>query len=336
MKSMKKKSTLDQKIPTQIELLKGRFDGSKERLEVWYDTFTDEKLKAGFWIHHEMVSPEDAKPYVHGWLAYFFNSEIFTDDENTISVGFERFGPVEFESSEFFECGEVKVAPNIRRGKTDNLSWDLKTDEFTDPPIYTFTKLAWDKEILPSCQIVAGPNLTYNGTITVMNKEFEISNAKGALARIYGHGNAKKWAWLHLDLGGKDMLEIVTAVSTKPGLDRLKPFAFVQLRYNNEDWPSNPLTAFPFFKTKLSKKQDNNYWSVSGKFGDYRIEVKVKLDKEKCVEVEYTDPDGKKAVCVNTEIGDAEVFLEKKVSNKWVEEKRWIISNRAHCEMGFR
>jgi hypothetical protein len=229
------------------------------------------------------------------------------------------------------------LAPNLRKGKTSDIKWDLTTSDFKDKPVFTFGKLAWEKEILPSCQIVGGPNITYDGTVIIANKSYKVSNAKGALSRIYGHGNAKRWAWLHADLDGSNMIEIVSAVSTKPGLDKLKPLGFIQLRFKDEDWPSNPLVAFPFFRTKMPGRQlGDNSWSIKGRYGDYRIDVNVNLPGFKSIAVDYTDPDGKSAVCVNTEIGDVDILLEQKISNRWVQIKHWQIENRAHCEMGFR
>ncbi len=348
MQKIRSKSEDSPKTETQENILSKRFQGSTERLEVWYDTFTDDTNNAGFWIHHELISPTDGDPYVHGWIGYFFNApdndlkttadERFDGKNKKLdnAVGYERFGPLPISRSPFFECGDVMVAPNVRKGKTENITWELTTSEFNDRPVFTFGKLAWEKEILPSCQIVGGPNLNYNGIIKIGSQSFKISNAKGALSRIYGHGNAKRWGWLHVDLGDSDMLEVVSAVSTKPGLEKLKPLGFLQLRYKNQDWPSNPLVSFPFFKTKLPGRQSDNHWSISGKSGKYRINVSISLPQNRCVSVDYTDPDGHKAVCVNTEIGDADIYLEQKISNRWILIRHWDVKNSAHCEMGFR
>ena len=103
-----------------------RWDGERRgRMEVWYDTFTDPASGAGFWLHHELVSPSDGRPaFVHGWAAVF------------PSVGvepvWERFGPVDDDGGAWFSCGDVVCEPGVRRGSTARLAWDLRyVDEWS-------------------------------------------------------------------------------------------------------------------------------------------------------------------------------------------------------------
>lgn len=61
---------------------------------------------------------------------------------------------------------------------------------------------------------------------TVGSQAFE---GAGGLAHIDGHGSAKRWVWLHADLGNDDVLEVVAATARRPGMRALPPLPFVQL-----------------------------------------------------------------------------------------------------------
>ena len=53
------------------ELGPPRWRGQPHRLEVWYATFTDPRTTDGYWLHHEVVAPDEGTAYAHGWCAVF-------------------------------------------------------------------------------------------------------------------------------------------------------------------------------------------------------------------------------------------------------------------------
>jgi len=153
----------------------------------------------------------------------------------------------------------------------------------------------------------------------------------GAVAHIYGHGNAQRWGWLHADLGGGDVLEVVTAVSMRPGLRALPPLAFVQLRTHDKLWPRHRASVLGS-RTKL--RADG--WSTTIREGGRRLRIDVTLPPERCVSLRYTDPDGATATCVNSERADATLTLERKGPAQWEVEGRWHLDGTAHAEIGTR
>lgn len=293
-----------------------RWDGERRgRMEVWYDTFTDPASGAGFWLHHELVSPSDGRPaFVHGWAAVF------------PSVGvepvWERFGPVDDDGGVWFSCGDVVCEPGVRRGSTARLAWDLRyVDE--SPPLFTFPRWSWRREVLPGSQVVPSPSASFTGSVACDEVTWTLSDARGAAARIYGHGNAQRWAWLHADLGGDDVLEIVAAVSRRTLLDRLPPLPMVQLRVDGRDVPTNQLVT----GLRLNARVGLPSWSVSGRLDGRPFRVDVTLPPERCVRVPYTDPDGAGATCTNSERADAVVTWGDRV---------WRLDGTAHAEVGLR
>ncbi len=302
-----------------------RWRGQPGRLEVWYATATDEATGTGVWVHHEIVAPDDGAPaYGHGWLA------AFPPDAPPVV---ERFGarpvhPVR-PGDAWLQVDGTRAAAGAMTGHAGTASWDWSWAN-TAPPLLTFPQWAWDAELLPAAQVVPAPRATVTGPVTVGGLRLDL-HASGGVAHIYGHGNAERWGWLHADLGDGDLLEIVSAVSRRRWLSSLPPLAFVQLRVAGRDWPRDPLLAGAMFRTRLGLPQ----WTVTGVVGDRRLHVRVTQPPQRCVAVDYTDPDGATAVCTNTERADVEVVLQR-WRRRWRVEREWTLTGTAHAEVGLR
>ncbi|MCP3802634.1 hypothetical protein NLX83_25505 [Allokutzneria sp. A3M-2-11 16] len=271
-----------------------KWDGRPGRLEVWYTTFTDPVTGTGFWVHVEVLASRDGVAHEHGWIA------VFPPDAEPV---FERFGPVP---------AVVGREPDLLVGS----QWSLTAEDDGSAPLYTFPRWAWKTGLLPAAQVVPRVLTWFTGTVTVGGRTWELRAAPGAIARIYGHGNAHRWAWLHADLGGGDVLEIVAAVARRP---RLRPLPLVQLRLSGVDWPRRPLLSAFRFTARIELP----VWTVRG----LGLDVTVTQDPSRCVRVDYTDPDGATAVCVNSEAATAEVVFRG---------RRWLVDGRAHAEVGLR
>ncbi|MFJ5216315.1 hypothetical protein ACIP98_16535 [Streptomyces sp. NPDC088354] len=320
-----------------------RSGGSPGRTEVWYTTATDPATGAGLWLHHEVVTPADGGgAHAHGWAAVF-------PAKGAEPVEHARFGPVPWpeatagtagtaEQPEGFTAGGVEALPGRLRGTAGALSWDLTEEPGDAEPLYTFPRWSWRRPLLPAAQIVPSPRARYTGRVRHGSGELDLRRAPGASARIYGHGNARRWAWLHADLGGGDVLEIVAAVSTRPGLDRLPPLVFLRLRKDGRDWPRGGLRAalgragLRRFTADIGLPQ----WTVTGRAGRRRVTVRVVQYPERTLALDYADPDGAAAVCRNSETADAHVLLERRAAGRWHTEAEWTLDGTAHAEVGDR
>ncbi len=294
-----------------------RWRGKAGRLEVWYATLSDPVTRAGLWVHCETVAPlagaEGA--YAHGWATWFA-------PDGPPRAG--RFGPVPARPASgaaWFDAAGARVAPGHLSGRAGSLAWDLSWTD-TGTPLWTFPRAAWERELLPGAQVVLAPTADFTGALTVDDTAAPIEGWRGGVAHIYGHGNAKRWGWIHADLGGGDVLEVVTAVSHKPGLRRLAPMAFVRFRIDGTDWPTSPLPSLRM-RTTLGLQ----HWQLEGRMGGRRVLIRVDQPPEKCVSLGYTDPDGATAVCTNTE--QADIYVE-------VGERRWSVLGTGHAEIGLR
>jgi hypothetical protein len=279
---------------------------------------TDPGTGTGVWLHTELVAPTDGSgAYLHGWAA------VFPPDAEPV---WERFGPT--------PAGPAPE-PSELAGTAGLLSWQLRQTAAGGPPLYTFPRYAWERELLPAAQLVAAPAASYDGTVTIAGRVLQLTGARGASSRIYGHGNARRWGWLHCDLGGGDVLELVSAVSTRPGLSALPPLTFLQLRLDGRDLPADPLRSAPLLRARLGLPD----WRVRGLIdvvGRRRITVRVHQEPERSVVIGYTDPDGRTASCHNSEVATADIRLDRLGPTGWRREREWHLDRTAHAEIGLR
>ncbi|GAA2281252.1 hypothetical protein GCM10010234_17990 [Streptomyces hawaiiensis] len=314
-------------------LLVPRWRGERGRAEVWYTTVSDPVTGSGLWLHHELIAPADgSEPYAHGWAA------LFPKDG---PVRHARFGPTPWTAAgeAGFRADGVSVAPGRLAGSADggSLRWELAEQPVAEP-LFTFPRWSWRRPLLPAAQMLPAARALYNGTVTHDDTPLTLASAPGASARIYGHGNARRWAWLHADLGGGDILEIVAAVSMRPGLRRLPPLVFLRLRQHNRTWPRRAERAAVGwagagrFRAAIGLPT----WTVTGRAGLRRIRVEVTQPADRTLVLDYTDPDGAHATCRNSERADAHVLLERWWFGGWRTEREWTLDGTAHAEVGHR
>ena len=296
---------------------RSRWRGQPGRLEVWYTTLTDPATGTGVWIHHELVVPTDgAAAWAHGWVTVF---------EPGAPPLLRRFGPEPWSAPEDgFTCGAVRHAGTLA-GTAGDVSWELAPTG-TAQTLYTFPRWAWRRELLPAAQVVPRPTARYSGTVRIGARELALRDAPGADARIYGHGNAERWGWLHADLGNGEACEVVAAVSVRPGLNRLPPLPFVRFRLADGDWPRGPLLTA--LGTQARLRRDG--FEVHGRLGRRRARIVVDLPAVETVEVDYRDPDGAELLCRNSLRASATVEL---LHGRTVD-RAWALDGVAHAEVG--
>jgi hypothetical protein len=303
-----------------------RWRGEAGRLEVWYATLSDPLTRAGLWVHGETVAPtQGGDPYAHGWVSWF------PPDGPPRT---ERFGPEPAQpaaaaaGTAWFDTGGLRVGPDGLSGRAGTLGWELSWTD-SSRPLWTFPRVAGERELLPGAQVVLAPAADFCGSLTVGDTTTRFDGWRGAVAHIYSHGNAKRWGWIHADLGDGDVLEVVTAVSHKPGLRRLAPMAFIRFRIDGKDWPASPLPSLRM-RTTLALEQ----WQLRGRIGNRDVSIRVDQPEERCVSLQYTDPDGATAVCTNTEQADIRVEISHREGRTRVVDHSWSVLG--HAEVGLR
>ncbi|MGH3561826.1 MAG: hypothetical protein ACRDTN_08520 [Mycobacterium sp.] len=293
-----------------------RWRGQTGRMEVWYATLSDPVTRAGLWIHYETLAPTSGSADGHGWATWF------PADAPPRTA---RFGPKPIDPAvpdgAWFDTAGTHAAYQALTGRAGSLGWDLCWKD-TGAPLWTFPRVAWERELLPGAQVVIAPTAEFTGSVTVADAPQRADGWRGAVSHIYGHGNARRWGWIHADLGDGDVLEVVTAVSHTPGLRRLSPMAFIRFRIDGKDWPARGLPSLRM-RTTLGVR----HWQLEGRIGGCNVLIRVDQPAERCVSLRYTDPDGATAVCTNTEQADIHVEID---------DRRWSVLGTGHAEIGLR
>ena len=304
-----------------------RWRGQPERLEVWYATFTDPARGDGYWLHHEVVADLAGAAHGLGWLA------VFPADGQPL---LERFGPEpvtaqHLDETRWFEAAGAHVGPGRMAGHSARASWDLAFEDDAEP-LFTFPEYAWHGSILPSSQVVPWPTATLSGSVSLGDHKVHLREARGAVSRIYGRGNAHRWGWLHADLGNGDALEIVAAQGRAPALRRVPPKVFCRLRVDGEDWPRDPLAAAAGSRARLELPR----WYASVTTPGRRLRTGVRIPPSSSVTLEYRDPDDAASRCTNSCRADIEVRLERRTLRGWEVERSWSLRGTGHAEIGQR
>lgn len=306
-----------------------RWNGTPGRTEVWYTTLTDPASGTGVWLHHEVTAPADGSaPFAHGWVAAFPRSG---------EVRHARFGPVPWtRPTDGFEGAGVTAAPGRLTGSAGEFHWKIG-EQPQGTSLFTFPRWSWRRPLLPAAQMLPAARATYDGVFSYGPETLTLRGAPGASARIYGHGNAHRWSWLHADLGDGDVLEIVAAVSTRPALRRLPPLVFLRLRRGDRTWPRRAERSATGWLGlgRFRARHGLPRWTVTGRTALRRIRVDVEQPPERTLTLEYRDPDGARAVCRNSESADARIVLER-WWGRWRPEASWTLDGTAHAEAGER
>lgn len=303
-----------------------RWRGEPGRMEVWYATFTAPRTGEGVWLHHEIRADVRGGAEAHGWAA------VFPPDAAPVV---ERFGlePAEHVPGRgrdrWFDAAGTRVGPDGLRGTTRTMSWDLACRE-TGRPLYTFPAYAWHRQLLPAAQVVPWPTMTVTGHVDVGDRRIDLDGGRGGLAHIFGDGNAHRWGWLHADLGGGDVLEVVAAQGHHPALRMAPPRVVVRLRVDGQDWPADPLVASVASRARLGLPR----WYATVTTATRRLRVGVHVPDRDAVALGYRDPDGTRSTCTNSCRADAEVRLEVRRPTGWQLQRRWSLRATAHAEVG--
>ncbi|MBS4728627.1 hypothetical protein MSM1_09875 [Mycobacterium sp. SM1] len=298
-----------------------RWRGQPGRLEAWYATLSDPLTHAGMWVHYETIAPAASlaragrTAYAHGWVTWF-------------PVGgpprTERFGPVPARPAAgiaWFQAAGAHAAPEELGGRAGSIAWALSWKD-TGAPLWTFPRIAWEREVLPGAQVVIAPTADFTGSVSVGDVTHHVERWQGGVAHVYGRGNAKRWGWIHADLGDGDVLEAIIAVPRTPAVLRLAPMAFIRCRIDGKDWPAMGLPSIRM-RTTLGLR----HWQLAGHIGRRYVLVRVDQPESRCVSLQYTDPDGARAVCTNTE--QADIYVE-------IGDRRWSVLGAGHAEVGLR
>jgi hypothetical protein len=306
-----------------------RWDGTPGHYEVHYLTTTDPATGVGVWIRLTMLAPLQGEPTCSLWLMAMDADGPALARKLTLPI--DRL--VAQDDPFVLRVGDAELTDHGTRGAIDDVSWDLTWAPGASAehvhPLLERLKIAKTVLTLPQADVAV------SGRVTLPGRTLTFDGAHGGQAHLWGAKHSLRWAWAHCG-------DFVTADGTPaPGtfLDGVSVFV---ARFGRVIGPSTPVVGrlfgedfratAPLAVLRAPSRFALTSWAFTVRDGRRRVEGEVDAPAASLVGVTYTDPDGERAYCYNSEVAsmrlsvwDGERFLGTLVSR-----------GRAHFEYGQR
>jgi hypothetical protein len=318
-----------------------RWDGaSAGHYEVWYLTMSDETSAAGYWIRYSITTPDRGRgePYAQLWFARF-------DRRNPAqSFAINRKLPIQTFASESrpfaVRIGDAELTHAGCRGQLHGsghevrwaLKWRPGGRTYRPLPVVMYR----GSGLGDTAMLTPNLDVPVRGSITIDGSEHAIAGAPGVQTHLWGRKHAHWWAWGHCNaFAGRRgaVLETLTL-----GLERfgrvLPPLTLFTLFVDGEVLRFNQLAD----AVTTSGDCGTGYYRFSGGHRRIRVEGEFTCAPAQMVQAVYVDPDGQRAWCANTEIGDLRVTVWKRdgLGASWREHDRLLAPGTAHFEIAGR
>jgi hypothetical protein len=296
--------------------------------EAYYLTFNHRASRTGFWIRYtqDRRGPSASGSEAALWFHCFRGAapEKSFGIKQSFDLGVLGSGP-----DAHIRIGDAFFAEGQARGEAaaggHRVSWDLRFDPAPTAIWYAPEPLRM-LGLAKTPAVISNPDIKYSGTLVIDGERMELANEPGSQAHNWG-GKRSHAMWGHcnaFDAGAGCDVEGAGAFlgrrAGRPG--RLVTTMFI--RYRGEDYLCNALHAFLGTRAELAFPT----WKFRCEAKGTQFSGNFSARPEILRQVAYEDPDGEKAWCCNTEIGDLIVDVSR--GGKAVETLR--ATGTAHLE----
>ena len=313
-----------------------QWTGTPGWYEVWFLTTTHRPSGAGFWIRYTLTAPTPAlgsRPYCQLWFASFegeggvaANSQFpiqalrVTEKPFRISLG-----------DAFLEDGRLVGSLDAQGHRA---AWDLtfQPEEHVVRPLPDWAYSPY----VPGTKFLC-PNFSVPlyGRISVDGQVFLFKGERGTQCHIFGTKHSTAWAWGHVAGFDDDEETAVDVLSARlgPVTRPLPSVTLVTLRRHGRIYAFHNVLSLLGARSswaggRLTFTTGSPFLRV---FGEFRA------DPRRMVRATYSDPDGDKAFCHNTETAAATLVIEKRgLASGWDEAARLVAEGCAHVEYASR
>jgi hypothetical protein len=318
-----------------------RYDGNKNGYyEVWFLTLNDRATRRGFWFRYTIDVLEgrsDPQPGLWGCT--------FDPKQPDSTFGIKQYFPTDSwrksEKSENLIIGVDQGAFYSNRlvgslqDRDKEISWDL-TFEPSSKTFHHIDQRA--KKLFKPKTLICAPNLNveFSGKVIANREEYHLDRAVGCQQHIWGSKHAESWAWAHCNLFDNEPTAIFEGLAARPrrGPITMPPLTLAYLRYQNEEFYFNSISNLVSAKNRVGDYE----WEFTTGDARTRLHGLASTRPEKMLQVEYPDPDGDKTFCINSEISDFKLTLEKRSGrlSKWKTVAELVSNGTTHFEIASR
>jgi hypothetical protein len=297
-----------------------RWDGNPGHYEVFYITTTDPQTGTGLWIRHTMLAPDDGEPTQSAWFMATFPDRPPIARKHTAPQI------------------DAECTPTSMRGSIDDVAWDLRWEPGQKyehvHPLLQKAKIAKTILELPNADVAV------HGTVTLPGGEtLTLDGPHGGQAHLWGSKHSLRWTWAHCG-------DFTDADGTPQPGTFIDGVSVIVPRFGREVGPSSPLVGrilgedflatAPLSVLRAPSRFALTSWSFEVTAGKRRLVGEVDAPRESLVGVTYTDPDGDKAYCYNSEVASMRLSVFDKAKGRWDLRQTLLSHGRAHFEYGQR
>lgn len=284
--------------------------GDTGHYEVYYLTLNHLASKSGFWIRYTLTAPEPVHggAYAQIWFSYFN----YRSPERNFALK-QRYPIGELKSAA--DPFSLRIGNNVLEaghasgaiaGLGHDASWDISFAP-SKTVHYHLPKFLYSIELADTVALCPNLDAHFTGTIKLDGETLELRGDPGCQTHLWGSKHAERWAWAHCNGFREDpgaVFEGLCVQVKRLGLS-LPPLNLLHLRFRGRDYNftdvHTALRCGGSFETGLWR-----FHAVSGRTL-FRGEISCRPEDMVCAE--YFDPDGERAYCHNSEVGDAAIRM---------------------------
>lgn len=317
-----------------MELNALRWNGDPGHYEVYYLTTTDPKTGTGLWIRQTMLAPDAGEPTCAVWFMATFPDAPAVARKVTLPIAEQHAETEPFR----LVSGPAELTDRGMRGSIDGATWDLRWEPGRG--YEHVSRLIQKAKIAKTVLVLPHGDVAVSGTVTLPDgRELTLDGVHGGQAHLWGSKHSARWTWAHCG----DFTDADGAPQADTFVDGASVFV---PRFGREVGPSTPvvgrilgedfLATSPLGVLRAPSRFALTSWNFEVTSGARRIACEVDAPRESLVGVTYTDPDGEKAYCYNSEVASMRVSVFDRSNGRWALRTTLISRGRTHFEYGQR
>ena len=305
-------------IATNFSDNRCRWDGtSAPHYEVWFLTLNHRASQRGFWFRYVLEaspgSDNDSPPRAALWAAAF-NRRLPKQN-----LGLKHEYPIDrftFDGQEEarLTLGDGHFSPCSAAGSIQSsghsIEWDLKY--VPCETTYHHVSRAVVQLARPA-SFVCSPNLDtrFSGRIIVDGEEIILDEEPGCQSHLWGRKHVDEWVWLHSNAFEKHPGTVFEGLAARPRRAgrMIPPIQSLYLRHRGEEHRFVRLRLAEQWQRKLGM----GYWSFSAMNTRFYLEGAAQCRLRDMLQAQYSDPDGERLYCINSEVANLKIRLFRRV-----------------------
>ncbi len=174
----------------------------------------------------------------------------------------------------------------------------------------------------------------FSGTVTVDGRTTKLADVPGMFGHNWGSEHAQFWTWAHCNQWQGVEGVVFEGVTSKV---KFGPVTSPMLTILHARIPGERITINGVRQLVSTKSDvDGLSWSFCGTRGDRRIEGRFHAPADRFVGVDYHDPSGRIAHCLNSKIADGELIVSARAKGGWHPLLSAVTDRSAALEIGTR